>query len=116
MKNLFISVLAFMLISTVVYSAEPYGLTCEYQTNPLGIDIAQPVLGWKLSSGERNQYQTAYELVVALSENDLEQGKNLVWKSGKIVSRQCFNIPYNGKRLRSFTRYYWKVKVYDREG
>ncbi|MDR1584152.1 MAG: glycoside hydrolase family 78 protein [Prevotellaceae bacterium] len=109
-------VLAFMFISAVAYSAEPCGLTCEYQINPLGIDIVQPVFGWKLSADERNQYQTAYELIVALSEKDLEQGKNLIWKSGKVVSGQCFNIPYNGKRLRSFTRYYWKVKVYDRDG
>ncbi|MDR0757871.1 MAG: glycoside hydrolase family 78 protein, partial [Tannerella sp.] len=76
----------------------------------------QPVLGWKLSFDEQNQYQTAYELMVALSEKDLEQGKNLVWRSGKVVSGQSFNIPYSGKRLRSFTRYYWKVKVYDRDG
>jgi alpha-L-rhamnosidase len=114
--SVYIGVLAFMLVRTVTYAAEPYGLTCEYQANPLGIDMAQPALGWKLSSGERNQYQTAYELVVALAEKDLEQGKNLVWKSGKVVSGQCFNIPYGGKRLRPFTRYYWRVKIYDRDG
>jgi alpha-L-rhamnosidase len=105
-----------MLIGAGAYAAEPYGLTCEYRADPLGIDIAQPVLGWKLSSGERNQYQTAYELIVALSEKELKQGKSLVWKSGKVVSGQSFNIPYDGKRLRPFTRYYWKVKVYDRDG
>jgi alpha-L-rhamnosidase len=105
-----------MLAGAGAYAAETYGLTCEYRTDPLGIDIAQPVLGWKLSSDERNQYQTAYELTVALSEKDLEQGKNLVWKSGKVVSGQSFNIPYGGKRLRPFTRYYWRVKIYDRDG
>ncbi|MDR3268998.1 MAG: glycoside hydrolase family 78 protein [Tannerella sp.] len=96
------------------YAVEPQSLTCEYVTNPVGIDIAQPMLGWKLLSDERNQYQTAYELMVALSEKDLAQEKNLVWKSGKIHDSQIFNIPYGGKRLRPFTRYYWKVKVYDR--
>jgi alpha-L-rhamnosidase len=105
-----------MFACAVAYAAEPYGLTCEYQTNPLGIDVAQPVLGWKLSSDERNQYQTAYELVVALTEKDLGEDKNLVWKSGKVVSGQCFNIEYGGKRLRPFTRYYWRVKIYDRDG
>ena len=115
MKKIYVT-LAFILAGVVAYSAEPYGLTCEYQTDPLGIDIVQPVLGWKLSSDERNQYQTAYELIVALSEKDLDEGKNLVWKSGKVVSRQSFNIPYGGKRPRAFTRYYWRVKVYDRDG
>jgi alpha-L-rhamnosidase len=105
-----------MLASGGAYAAELYGLTCEYRTNPLGIDAPQPVLGWKLLSAERHQYQTAYELIVALSEKDLEEGKHPVWKSGKVVSGQSFNIPYGGKRLRPFTRYYWKVKVYDRNG
>ena len=115
MKKIYVT-LALILASAVAYATEPCGLTCEYQTDPLGIDIAQPVLGWKLSSDERNQYQTAYELTVALSEKDLDEGKNLVWKSGKVVSGQSFNIPYGGKRLRPFTRYYWRVKAYDRDG
>jgi alpha-L-rhamnosidase len=118
MKTLhkYIGALAFMFACSVAYAMEPYGLTCEYLDNPVGIDIAKPLLGWKLSCDERNQYQTAYELIVALSEKELGEGKNLVWKSGKVASGQCFNIPYNGKRLRSFTRYYWKVNVYDRDG
>ncbi|MDR3245463.1 MAG: hypothetical protein LBT50_03420 [Prevotellaceae bacterium] len=111
----------FFLLFGITFGAyaqqlQPQSLACEYLTNPLGIDVVQPVLGWKLSSGERNQYQTAYELIVALSEKDLEQEKNLVWKSGKVRSGESFGILYSGKRLRPFTRYYWKVKVYDRDG
>ncbi len=94
----------------------PTGLTCEYIENPLGIDIPNPVLGWKLTSDERAQSQTAYELVVATSEADLQQEKKLVWKSGKKTSSQNNNIVYAGKKLQPFTRYYWKVRVYDRDG
>ncbi|MDR3267323.1 MAG: family 78 glycoside hydrolase catalytic domain, partial [Tannerella sp.] len=112
----FYSLLWSAFFCIAAYAIEPQTLTCEYLTNPTRIDVASPLLGWKLSSDERNQYQTAYELVVALSEKDLERQKNLVWKSGKIRSEESFNLPYAGKRLRPFTRYYWKVRVYDRDG
>jgi alpha-L-rhamnosidase len=94
------------LICQTALAIEPYSLTCEYISNPLGIDTFQPVLGWKLSSGEQNQSQTAYEIQVALSENDLAQGKNSVWKTGKKLSSQSFNIPTavrNSSRLHVIT-------------
>ncbi|MDR1866376.1 MAG: family 78 glycoside hydrolase catalytic domain, partial [Bacteroidales bacterium] len=118
MKKIAVVYLFAVLLSVClpVFSIEPYGLTCEYLTDPVGMDTPQPVLGWKLSSGERNQVQTSYELMVALTEKDLAEGKRLVWKTGKTVSSESFNIPYGGKALKPFTRYYWKVKVYDREG
>jgi alpha-L-rhamnosidase len=116
MKRHYLNVLFLLLICQTALAVEPYSLTCEYINNPLGIDNFQPVLGWKLSSGEQNQMQTAYEIQVALSETDLAQGKNLVWKTGKKDSSQSFNIPYNGKKLQSFTRYYWKVRAYDKNG
>ncbi len=101
---------------SVFAGIHPVNLSCEYVENPLGIDVAAPLLGWKLQSGERGQLQTAYELMVATSEADLEQGKKLVWKSGKKTSGQNNNIVYAGAKLKPFTRYYWKVRVYDRNG
>lgn len=92
------------------------GLTCEYVENPLGVDALNPVLGWQLESQARNQLQSAYEIQVALKEDDLRNGKGLVWKSGKINSRQNVNIVYSGRKLKPFTRYYWRVHAYDREG
>lgn len=91
-------------------------LTCEYVENPLGVDALNPVFGWQLESPARNQVQSAYEIQVALKEDDLRSGKGLIWKSGKVNTRQNVNIAYSGKKLEPFTRYYWRVRVYDREG
>jgi len=107
---------ATILVTETQKGIHPFALTCEYIENPLGIDIPAPVLGWKLQSTERAQIQTAYEIRVATSEADLTQGKNLVWKSGKQISSQNNNIVYAGKKLKPFTRYYWKTLVYDRDG
>lgn len=42
-------------------------MSIEYASNPIGIDITGPRLGWILGSNERNQTQTAYEIEVASS-------------------------------------------------
>lgn len=91
-------------------------LTCEYLENPLGIDTPAPVLGWQSVSQARNQRQSAYEIEVSLNENDLLKGKELIWKTGKVNSRQHVNITYSGKKLKPFTRYYWRVRVHNQNG
>jgi len=40
-------------------------LRCEYLVNPIGIDVVQPRLSWKIISDEKNVLQTAYLLAVA---------------------------------------------------
>ncbi|MEP7279606.1 MAG: family 78 glycoside hydrolase catalytic domain [Bacteroidota bacterium] len=94
----------------------PSHLTCEYRTNPLGIDVLQPRLSWNIVSKEKNQLQTAYEIVVSDDSNNKEQGKGNVWNTGKILSGNNIHIDYNGKALKPFTRYFWRVKVYDKNG
>ena len=49
-------------------------LRCEYQENPLGVDVPRPRLSWALVSDEPGQRQTAYRIVVASSEEHLADG------------------------------------------
>ncbi|HET7896983.1 MAG TPA: hypothetical protein VFL47_04925, partial [Flavisolibacter sp.] len=44
---------------------QPDVLTCEYLHNPLGIAEQKPRLTWTLKSSQRNQRQTAYEILVS---------------------------------------------------
>ena len=46
-------------------------LRCEYRVNPLGIDVTQPRLSWIVTSAERGQKQTAYQVLVASDEATL---------------------------------------------
>ena len=46
-------------------------LRCESLVDPLGIDVAQPRLGWQLRSQQRGQRQTAYQVLVASGPNRL---------------------------------------------
>ncbi len=90
-------------------------LTVENGTDPVGLDVAQPRLGWQLSAPQRNVVQSAYELRVAGDAGTLAKGKG-VWNTGKVASDQSTNVIYKGDALQSGTRYYWQVRVWDNSG
>ncbi|MDR8391957.1 glycoside hydrolase family 78 protein [Aliifodinibius sp. S!AR15-10] len=70
---------------------------------------------WQLSSSLRNQYQSAWQIVLASSEEALEN-EEYIWNSGKQQGRQNTRISYNGPELDPATSYYWKVRVWDENG
>ena len=51
--------------------------------------------------------------MISDNEKDLRSDNGNIWSTGKISSSQNINVEYKGEPLKSFTRYYWKVKVYD---
>jgi alpha-L-rhamnosidase len=84
-------------------------LRCEYKVDPLGIDVAQPRLGWQLQSTARGVVQSAYQLQVA------REGKTL-WDTGRVASDRSTHVPYGGPALESSRRYTWRVRVWDGAG
>lgn len=97
-------------------SLQPDRLTCEYVENPLGISELIPRLTWTLTSNQRNQRQSAYQIVVCDQLSLMLQSKGNVWESGKVQSPQNVNIEYKGIALKPFTRYFWQVRVYNENG
>ncbi|MBL4559933.1 MAG: dihydroorotase [Labilibaculum sp.] len=87
-------------------------LVCEYHSNPLGIDVVQPRLSWKLFSSENEVMQVAYEIRVADSPAKLKS-KNLIWSTGKVNSSQSVNVVYGGTALVSMQQLYWQVRVWN---
>jgi len=88
------------------------GLTTEHLADPLGIDTSAPRFSWIDSSAENGISQTAYEIVV--SSTDQRSGD--VWDSGEVTSALPYDVPYAGRPLRSRTRYFWAVRVWDNHG
>ncbi|SFA38392.1 Alpha-L-rhamnosidase N-terminal domain-containing protein [Pedobacter suwonensis] len=93
-----------------------FHLSCEYRSNPLGIDAVQPHFSWQMTSDQHNIMQTAYQLLVSKSLISLKQDKGEVWDSKKIISGQSIQIKYRGAALQSAQRYYWKIRVWDNRG
>ena len=114
-------VLAAMLLPFSALQAQQAGiqpaqLSCEYKQNPLGIDIPKPRLSWTLTGAGRNLRQTAYEIIVSSSAENARSLKGDVWQSGRVTSSENLHIVFGGAALRSFTRYWWRVKVYGANG
>jgi alpha-L-rhamnosidase len=95
---------------------EVVGVRTEYKENPLGIDARRPRLSWRLQADRRGVAQSAYEVVVARTERDLGSEGGRLWDSGKIVSNESVQRPYQGPPLESGQRYYWRVRVWDERG
>ena len=108
--------LLFFALSVMISSAQKLQvkeLTCEYQENPLGIDVKAPHFSWKLVTSQRDIKQKSYELRVGLDAKALQKGQNVQWQSGVVSSDQSVHVPYAGPALNSRQRYYWQVKVSD---
>ncbi|WP_078433775.1 alpha-L-rhamnosidase N-terminal domain-containing protein [Metabacillus halosaccharovorans] len=86
--------------------------TCEYQPFLLGIDIAKPRFSWMSESDKRNTIQASYQIMVA----EDNQFNKIVWDSGELTCDQSTHIKYNGEPLKSFTRYFYKVRISDQFG
>ncbi len=91
-------------------------LTCEFLTNPLGIDARQPRLGWQLTSQDRGCRQSACQILVATDPLMLREHHGDLWDTEKVISGDCSNVVYRGKPLRSAMTCHWKVRVWDQHG
>lgn len=90
-----------------------YGeLSCEYRRNPLGLDTPCPRLSWQMASPRRGAAQSAYRIQVS-EKADFDSP---CWDTGRVDSADTLHIPYGGSPLKSFTRYYWRVKLWDEQG
>ena len=94
----------------------PTDLKCQWQANPPAIQSTQPQLSWLLDSIQREQRQTAYQILVSSSMSKLAADTGDLWDTGKVGSGQTIAIRYEGKPLGSRSVCYWKVRVWDKDG
>jgi alpha-L-rhamnosidase len=93
-KNFAILLAATLLlpVCSALAAADLANLRCEYLANPLGIDVTEPRLSWVIESTHRGERQTAYQILVASSEELLAKAQGDLWDSGKVVSDQSIQI------------------------
>jgi len=117
----------------------PVDLQTDHLENPLGIDHATPRLSWRMEDRKEGAAQKAYRLLVGTDslqivdpgkaaqnagkgvngkdrdgKEDSEAGSGL-WDTGRIDSEGQL-VPYAGAALKPFTKYYWKVILWDGRG
>ena len=97
-------------------SAKPAVLRVDALVEPLGIDTAKPMLSWQLRDARYGAKQTAYEIEVFSHSPKVVAVKADVWDSGKIDSGVSAGVAYGGPELLPEHRFYWRVKVWDKDG
>jgi len=115
-KNILIFI--FLLNAWPAFSESPLQvdrLLTEYMENPLGIAELHPRFQWSFKTHERNQFQYAYEIIASRHLGSINEGVGDAWSTGKIISAQNAQLEYNGEPLQSFTRYYWRVRIYNQD-
>lgn len=68
-----------------------------------------------LNDTRQGARQTAYQLLVSTDSLKVNDEKGDIWNSGKKESDEIL-VTYPEKNLRPFTKYYWKVNVWDKDG
>jgi alpha-L-rhamnosidase len=116
-----ISILSLLLasisISVTSYGAsvQPVNLQCEHLVNPLGIDAAHPRLSWQLQDNRPGAVQSAYQIYVGSDSAAVNSSKATTWTSVK-TNLNTSLVAYQGKALLPFTKYFWRVVTWDKNG
>ena len=85
-----------------------HSLTCEYQTDALGIDKRNPVISWKLAADRNGAKQTAYRISV------FDENGETLCDSGKVASDRQFGIEIKPEnKLIPMSEYTFIVTVWD---
>ena len=90
-------------------------LRCEYLKDPLGVTETQPRLSWVVTSQQRAEKQTAYQILVSSTPALLAKSRGDLWDTGQVASDETAQIVYRGTPLLPRQDCYWKVRVWDRD-
>lgn len=92
------------------------GLLTEGMESPLGLDTATPRFSWAITSDGEGVIQTAYQIEVASDSALLCRGGADLWRTGRVESARQLWVGYGGRRLRSNSRGWWRVRVFTNRG
>lgn len=108
--------LILLLLFTLQLVANPatqiVDLRTDHLENPIGVDNPNPRLSWKITADTKGFKQRAYQIIVDTDSMHVVNNIGETWDSGAINSDEQL-IAYKGEELLPYTKYFWKVIVYD---
>ncbi len=95
------------------YSSPPTGLFVEFIRKPELVVLKdhQPEFGWMVPEGA--VFQSAYQILVASSQENIDNNIGDIWDSGQVRESNSSEIEYAGIPLDENTTYHWKVRIWD---
>ena len=118
LRNIFYSLTLLFFFQTNITAQSKVtivNLQCEHLIDPIGIDAPEPRLSWQMMDASKAAKQTAWQIFVSPDEAELKNSRASAWQTEKTTSDQQ-QVTYRGNPLQPFTKYYWMVKVWDKEG
>lgn len=73
------------------------------------------LFSWQMKADQRNQLQSAYQIVVADSPEGLKSSGKPIWDSGKINTGKSALVSGDGLELKPARTYFWKVKTWNQD-
>lgn len=110
----FFTLLLFPFFSgTKSIKEKPSGLMVEFIRDPSGVPVLdlKPEFSWTVPQSA--QYQGAYRILVASSEEKIKKDLADIWDSGKTKGSLSTEVEFVGGSLKPNTSYCWKVMIWD---
>ena len=93
---------------------KPRELSARLVTNPLGLRLNEVALRWTVPHGFGQQ--TAFQVLVAGDAKKLAADVGDLWDSRRRYSSRHTDVMYSGSPLASACQFWWKVRVWDKDG
>ena len=116
MKRYLKFISGFMLLLLSCSNIEtPNGLMVEFIRDTEGVKIMdlRPEFSWIVTQEAMNQ--TAYEILVSSSRDNLKKNVADIWNSNKVISSESSEVEYSGNTLSPGKQYFWKVRIWDKK-
>lgn len=111
--GLFLLLLTILSCGTTNNKNLPSGLMIELIREPGNVPIMdlKPEFSWV--APRKAKTQTAYQILVASSKENLEKNVADIWDSNKIAGSKSTEIELGGDKLAANTSFFWKVRIWN---
>lgn len=111
----------FLLLTACGQQAQTSALTfqrllCNGTENARYLDDLSPSFSWVVDATGNDKHQSAYQIQLATTAQQLKQAQPDLWDSQKVESSVSTYVPYRGDSLAPTQIYYWRVKIWDEAG
>ena len=97
----------------VIYGQSAIQLKIDDQVNPIGFENTKPTFSWEIKPVGKSTKQTAYQILVASTDENLKKDIGDIWNSNKTKGAISSKIDYKGKPFEARKKYFWKVKIWN---
>ena len=116
MKRLFASIFIIILVAVSCSQIKVVDPKVENQDEPKALHTDAPRFSWKISADIDGVSQESYRILVSSSVKKLKDNVGDLWDSGEVYSGISVLIPYEGRKIGSRAKAWWKVIVKTNKG